>query len=140
MFLCPSCSPASLSPLNRAFVGCHVGVSSGTWEQLLPADLLPASPGPPLRAASPDLLHTGPLAIRKTKHETSHEASEAKHRLLSSPMVCFRHSLAHSQEEINPPEQCSSFLQASLAAAEFLFFTLILDHLPTSVKKIYHFG
>lgn len=65
---------------------------------------------------------------------------EAKPRLLSSPTVCFRLSLARFQEEINLPEQGSSFLQASLAGAEFLFFTLILNHLATPVKKIHHFS
>lgn len=55
MYLHPDRSPASMSLLNRAFVGCHVGVSGGTWEHLLPADLVPASPGSPLRATSDTL-------------------------------------------------------------------------------------
>lgn len=46
MFLHSDHSPASLSLLNRVFVGCLVGVSGGTWEHLLPAVLVLASYSP----------------------------------------------------------------------------------------------
>lgn len=85
MFLHPDHSLASLALLNRAFVGCHVRLSGGTWEHLLPAVLVPTSPGPLLRATSDTLcgcsshtlqcvflLHIGPSAIGETNCKTAH--------------------------------------------------------------------
>lgn len=67
MFLHPGRSPVFLSPLNRAFVACHMGVSSGIWQHLFPADLLPASSDPAPRPSSPDLPAHRALGNRKNK-------------------------------------------------------------------------
>lgn len=103
MFLHPDHSPASLSLLNRAFVGCHVGVSVGTCEHLSPGACLPrpSSESPQghtvwlLQSHTGQdwcvfLLHIGPLARGETNSKTLHTASKV---LLSSPTPSFTYDV-----------------------------------------------